>query len=137
VRFFSVIALSALMALAAAGRAEAVTYGPITIMVPVKVDSPVPNTIQATGKTFSITVTCKSGSLIGYANVAVDGPELKPGQTFHLTYSGSPVKVEMPTGLQSGATITCSVNAEGTAAQSFLIGLYVDHSKTSTQIVLP
>jgi hypothetical protein len=137
VRFFSVIALSALIALAAVGRAEAATYGPFTIMVPVTVDSPVPNTIDASKSGFSITVTCKSGALSGSSNVAVNGPALKPGTSLHITYSGPPVKVQMPAGLKSGATVTCSITAEGAPAQSFLIGLNVDNSKTSTQIVLP
>jgi hypothetical protein len=137
VRFFSSFVVSASMLLATVASAEAVTYSQTTISVPVSVSSPVSPSMYGT---FTINVTCSSPKTASYSGVPMTTSTPVNVSTARLTFGPAQVGVPMAPGLQSGATVTCTlavIPPATTTPQQFLSGVSYDSSKMTTQIVLP
>lgn len=140
-RIFSSFAVLACLVLTTVGSAEAVTYGAITISVPVSVSAP-----PSGAGVYTIGVTCSSPKTSTYAGIAqvvnLTLSTAAAGSIVNgkLTFGPAPVPVPMLAGLQSGAKVTCAMTLTPPASetpQQYLSGLTYDSSKMTTQIALP
>jgi hypothetical protein len=114
--------------------AEAVTYGPITMRVPLTVSAP-----AAQPGTYAITVTCTSPKTATFSGVGQVQTVPIAVSNGHLAYGPGQVPVPLSGGLQSGATVTCtmSVVPPSGATQQYLDALTYDATKMTVQLVLP
>jgi hypothetical protein len=133
-RFLLVFTVIAGSMLATIASAQAVTYGPITMSVPLSV-----NTAFVEPGTYAFSVTCTSPKTATYSGIAQVTTVTVPAAHGPVTFGPAPVLVPLSGGLQSGATVTCTmiVNPPSESAQLYLGGLTYDPSKMTTKFVLP
>ena len=133
-RVLSSFAILTCMMLASVAAAEAVTYGPVTMSIPVTVSAPAPQP-----GTYTISFTCTSPKTATYSGIGQTQLIPVPVSTGHLAYGPATVSVPLSGGLQSGATVTCAmapVPPSG-ATQQYLDALTYDATKMTVQFVLP
>jgi hypothetical protein len=133
--FYSSFAIVAGLMLASIGTAEAVTYGPVTLSVPVSVNAP-----MSVAGNYVIQVLCSSPKTATFSGIADTTSQYVAVSTGRVTFGPAPISVPLSAGLQSGATVTCSMTVTppaSTSLQQYLSGLTYDSSKMTTQIVLP
>lgn len=133
-RFLTSFTVLVCLILTTIGRAEAVTYGPITMSVPVSVSAPsVPGT-------YRIGVTCSSPKTATFSGIAQTTTVNISVASGRVTYGPAPVLNPVFGGLQSGATVTCTLAVtppSPVTTQQYLSSLTYDASKMTTKIVLP
>jgi len=113
---------------------SATTYPAITISVPVTISLPLTASQYTTWGSTQINVACVP-STSGARYFGLVPTSYNNGL---LAYSGPNVQVQVATGLQSGAVVTCTVIVSGgPAALAIFNSLNVDMTKSATQIVLP
>jgi hypothetical protein len=135
VRFFSSFTVAMCLLLATAGSAAAVTYGPVTMNVPVSVSAP-----SSGAGTYTINVTCSSPKTATYSGIAQTTNTPVSVSSGKVTYGPLTVAVPVFGGLQSGATVTCVlvvVPPPPLSLQQYYGGLTYDATKLTTQFVVP
>jgi hypothetical protein len=135
VRTFSSIAVLAGLLLSTLGTAEAVTYSLVTLTVPVSVNAP-----MSGAGTYTVQISCSSPKTATFSGIGETVSLPISASSGRVTFGPTTTPVPLQPGLQSGATVTCTlalIPPPPVALQQYLNGLTYDSTKQKIQIVLP